>query len=241
MFSIIFHLINYQAEEESESHRFITATLRIQISSRGRYIDSFAGMLREIPFNDVPPHFSGLEGNNSAEMTIPFSIFMSTVGVFLAVMCGMLVIFIRLAKGKPAKATVSPVQQIHPPGIRKHSNDSSCSGNMSYNSTDTGTCVVYSSSPDDDRSSTTSRSSSLDFDFDDAISFAPPRSSDAHVTSVSFAQQECGKYSPNPTRKNKSATGQSFWDRVHKMFSLPKWRKNKRTRVRFDIRNISEF
>ncbi|XP_046353955.2 protocadherin-15-like [Haliotis rufescens] len=222
-----------KAEESSENRRFLTATLRIQLRARGNFFNNYHPDLRDIPINQK---FSSDDVDITAGAKIPFSIFMSTVGVFLVIMCGMLIIFVKLARGKPTQD--SPRSCV--PQARKVSGDSA--SNMSYNSTDTATCVMFSS-PEDDRDSTTSRNSSIELDFDDAISFAMPKS-DAHVSSVSFTSQECGTYSPNSPKSNlKDTTAVSrFRKRVNELFSFQKCRKTKqKSRVRFDIRNVSNF
>ena len=138
-------------------------------------------------------------------------------------------------------------------GSRKESSDTTTTSILTCTSNDTCTTVYgprgdgdsdSSSSDSSSSSSSSSPTSSVQLDFDDAISFASPVSDPRRkVSSVSFDPEEVGaRFNPPVPTKRGVSTTERFKRRLNRLFRFHACSKEKqRTRVRFDIANLSNF
>nr|KAG5713497.1 hypothetical protein BaRGS_025045 [Batillaria attramentaria] len=248
------HLL-IKAEEKSLNRRSLTTTLRVQVV--GDYYANYNDNFRNVPVNQA---VEAQSHSSSGQTTVPVSLFIATVAVFFVVVISFPFIIIRVMKGKllPEPPGVTSLQLTSecgtPEGSRKESSDTTTTSVLTCTSTDTG-CTVYgprNDNDDSDASSTSSSSSSsittspgcsVRLDFDDAISFASPVADPGRrVSSVSFDPEEVSaRFSPPVPTKCQESTTARFKRRLSDLFNFRSSRDHRKARVRFDIRNVSNF
>ncbi|ESP03957.1 hypothetical protein LOTGIDRAFT_156560 [Lottia gigantea] len=240
-------VVGIKVTEDSISHRSLTTNLRVKVTSRYTRMFGNGGGYRDVPIND----FYGIEQGEKVSTSIPFSIFMSTVGLLLVVIGVLLIVFVKYFKEKPNTVTIPQTTGIYttqptrplppPPPPRRITTDLAPSTNLEPDLTHVGN---FSTREEDGGSSSTS-GSSLDLGFDDAISFAVSKCRNSNVTSFPFSANHFTSFNPTSVPPPEENAGQVLKRKLHNIFSshseVESNTKNTTGRVRFDIRNISSF
>ena len=244
-----------QAEENSTNRRFLTTTMRVQVV--GDYYANYRDSFRNVPVNEaVGRETPSVPSSGLPIGSVPISIFIATVAIFFIIVISFPFIMIRVIKGKilsePPRVTSLQLTDDNSEGNRKESSDTTITSILTCTSNDTCT-TIYGPRGDGDSDSSSSSSSSsssgsptpsVHLDFDDAISFASPVSgSRRKVSSVSFDPEEVSaRFSPPvPTKRGESAT-ERIKRRLNRLFSFnTRNQERQKTRVRFDIANLSNF
>ncbi|XP_070180295.1 protocadherin gamma-B7-like [Littorina saxatilis] len=255
--------VTIKAEENSMTRRFLTTTLRVQVV--GDYYANYKDSFRNVPVNEAVDGEGSSSSAAATGSTVPVSLFVATVAVFFIIVVSFPFIMVRVIKGKlmsdPTGVTSLQLNSSNSSSSsRKESSDTTTMSILTCTSNDTGSTIYgprrdkdsdtsstsSAESSDSASTSTSSRSSSVHLDFDDAISFATPSANapDRMVSSVSFDPEEVSsRFSPPvPTKKDVSA-GERFKRRLSRLINFHKGnnKDKQKSRVRFDIRNVSNF
>lgn len=246
-----------QAEENSMNRRFLTTTLRVQVV--GDYYANYKDSFRNVPVNEAVGTGAASAPSTGLPIgSVPVSLFIATVAIFFVIVVSFPFIMVRVIKGKllsqPARVRSLQLTDDDSQGSRKESSDTTTTSILTCTSNDTCTTVYgprgdgdsdsSSSDSSSNSSSSSSPTSSVQLDFDDAISFASPVSDPRRkVSSVSFDPEEVGaRFNPPVPTKRGVSTTERFKRRLNRLFRFHTCGKEKqKTRVRFDIANLSNF
>lgn len=219
----------------------------------GDFYTSRNDHLRGVPINEVinaNPH------NENSTDNVTVSLFIVSVVLFLLVVLTFPFIIVKILKGKllsePAKVTSLQLMDSNgsPQSSRKESNDTATTSITSCTSTDVE-CNTDRPRDDCDSVSTTSSSSSSSYalgcgssnhlSYEDAISFVNPKTQDGRrISSVSFDPEEVStRFNPALPKRHEENARDRLKRRLSQLMTLNSLRDNRKTRVRFDIRNIS--
>ncbi|XP_025103498.1 uncharacterized protein LOC112569793 [Pomacea canaliculata] len=248
--------VTVKAEENSAARRFITSTMRVQVI--GDLYTSYNDRFRNVPINDVtslPQSQDDIQ--NTA--TLPISLFTATVIVFFLVIVVFPFVVLKFLKGKllSEQTTVPSLSPLTRSGNlmrcskRKESADTTTASIMSCGSTDTTCTTVFGNHHLDDdsnsditsSSSSSSSPSSVHLDFVDSVAFGSSLVDQTRrVSSVAFDPEEIAlRLGPGAPSRTEQNAADKLKRRLNELCSFHSCKDNKKSRVRFDIRNVSSF